>query len=123
MEFWDEGITKMSDTWQTAAVAVQAFAIQEKRDNDNEKNTVTEGVLGGSAPVHITFEAFCTDEVVHKEWQMALDMEFNDIQLRLNQDEVEQDSMMPVLPTGASSARIATAHVRPTAMCSQSILA
>lgn len=91
MEFWDEGITKMSDTWQTAAVAVQAFAIQEKRDNDNEKNTVTEGVLGGSAPVHITFEAFCTDEVVHKEWQMALDMEFNDIQLRLNQDEVEQD--------------------------------
>ena len=91
MEFWDEAVTQESDTWSTAAVDVHAIATQEKRDNDNEKKNESEGVLGGSAPVHITFEAFCTDEVVHKEWQMALDPEFNDIQLRLNQEVVEQD--------------------------------
>ncbi len=91
MEFWGEEVTRKSDTWATAAVEVHATATQEKRDNDNEKKSETEGTLGGSAPVHITFEAFCTDEVVHKEWQMALDPEFNEIQLRLNQEVVEQD--------------------------------
>ena len=91
MEFWDEAVTIESNSWATAAVDVRAIATQEARDNDNEKKSGTEGALGGSAPVHITFEAFCTDEVVHKEWQMALDPEFNDIQLRLNQEVVEQD--------------------------------
>lgn len=46
--------------------------------------------MGGSAPVKITFSSFCTDAVVHKEWQMSTDADFTNLQLRLNQDEVEQ---------------------------------
>lgn len=91
MDFWQEGVSRESNTWSTVAVGVHATATQEKRENDNEKKSESQGALGGSAPVHITFEAFCTDEVVHKEWQMALDPEFNNIQLRLNQEVVEQD--------------------------------
>lgn len=90
MDFWDETVSVESGTYTPAAVDVRAIATQEERDNDNEKSSGMEGALGGSAPVTITFEAFCTDEAIHHEWQMATDPEFNDIQLRLNQDVVEQ---------------------------------
>ena len=46
--------------------------------------------LGGSAPVTITFKAYCTDAVVYKEWQMSTDSEFQNLELRLNTNEVEQ---------------------------------
>lgn len=91
MDQWEEGIAIESGTYATAAVDVRATATQDERENDNEKSSGMEGVLGGSAPVHITFEAFVTDQVIHREWQMALDPDFNDIQLRINQDVVEQD--------------------------------
>ena len=91
MTFWDEQVTCESNNYSTAAVDVRAMATQDSELSDNEKSSGAEGALGGSAPVHITFEAFVTDAVVHYEWQMATDPEFNDIQLRLNQLEVEQD--------------------------------
>ncbi|MBR1882123.1 MAG: gliding motility-associated C-terminal domain-containing protein [Muribaculaceae bacterium] len=91
LSFWDETLVAESNTYVTAAVDVRATATQESRDNDNEKKTdAAGGQLGGSAPAHVFFEAFVTDAVVHKEWQMALDPDFNDIQLRLNQDEVDE---------------------------------
>lgn len=90
MEHWGEGKTVESDLYSTSAVEVHAIATQAERDNDNEKSTSSEGTLGGSAPVDITFEAHVTEAVVHYEWQMALDPEFENIQLRLNQEVVEQ---------------------------------
>lgn len=89
MEFWGEDQTIVSDLYQTRAVEVHSIAVQEQRDNNNEKKN-TSGELGGSAPCHITFTSFCSDAVVHKEWQMATDPDFNNIVLRLNQDEVEE---------------------------------
>lgn len=89
MEAWGEEQTIGSDLWHTQAVEVQTIAVQELRNNDNEKRPPGEG-LGGSAPCHITFTSFCSQAVVHKEWQMATDMDFNNIVLRLNQDEVEE---------------------------------
>ncbi len=91
MAFWDEKVTRESNNYVTAAVDARAKATQDSELSDNEKSSGAEGSLGGSAPVHITFEAFCTDAVVHYEWQMATDPDFNDIQLRLNQLVVEQD--------------------------------
>lgn len=90
LKFWNEGISRESDTYRTNAVDVRAKAEQEQRENDNEKKQETGEILGGSAPVNITFTAYCTDAVIHKEWQMATDPDFNDIQLRLNNEVVEE---------------------------------
>ena len=89
MDFWGMTQTIESDTYETQAVEVHTTAVQEARDNKNEKKTGDQG-LGGSAPCHITFSSYCTDAVVHKEWQMATDQDFNNIVLRINQDEVEE---------------------------------
>lgn len=91
MDIWGEGLSVTSDPYATVAVDVRATATQDRTKHDNEKDSGVEGSLGGSAPVLIRFEAFCTEAVIHKEWQMALDPEFNNIQLRLNQDNVEQE--------------------------------
>ena len=89
MAFWNKVQTVESDTYITQAVEVHATATQEQRDNDNEKKSGNDG-LGGSAPCHIVFTAYYTDAVVHKEWQMATDPDFNNIILRINQDEVDE---------------------------------
>lgn len=41
--------------------------------------------LGGSAPAEIEFLAYTTQGVIHHEWQMSTDPEFNEIQYRFNQ--------------------------------------
>lgn len=87
LRFWGNEIYVESNTYFTKSVAVESIAAQEERDNSNEKKVESES-LGGSAPVTITFTAYPTDAVVHKEWQMARDAEFNDIMLRKNEDEV-----------------------------------
>ena len=92
LEFWNEDIAVESDNYETKAVDVRAVAEQELRDNDNEKgnNDEESTTLGGSAPVNITFTGHCTDAVVHKEWQMATDAEFENIETRIAQEVVEQ---------------------------------
>ncbi len=90
LNYWKEHVTAESDTYYTNAVDVRATAIQETREIDNEKKTETGEALGGSAPVTITFTAYCTDAVVHKEWQMANDANFENIELRLSGETVEQ---------------------------------
>lgn len=92
LEFWDMASvkSKTSDLYVTAAVDAHATATQESRDNPNEQKSGDEMSLGGSAPVHIYFQSFVTDAVVHREWQMATDADFNDIVLRINQDDYEE---------------------------------
>lgn len=90
LDFWGESISKTSDTYYTKAVDVRAVVVQEERDHQNEKKSEGGNTLGGSAPVHIVFTGKPTDAVVHKEWQMSRDSEFSDIELRLNQDEVDE---------------------------------
>lgn len=89
MEFWGEEQSVESNSYYTQAVEVHTTAVQEARNNDNEKKNSADG-LGGSAPCHITFSSYSTDAVVHKEWQMATDQDFNNIVLRINQDEVDE---------------------------------
>lgn len=87
LRYWGEETSVESATLTTKAVAVESTAVQEERDNANEKKVESES-LGGSAPVTVTFTAYPTDAVVHKEWQMARDAEFADILLRKNEDEM-----------------------------------
>lgn len=93
LEMWwgtEEKATTV-DTYRTNAIDVRTTAVQhEKKDHDNERNSnVDTGVLGGSAPVTITFSAFCTDAVTFKEWQVASDREFNNLVTQYSQDVVE----------------------------------
>ena len=91
LNFWNEGVELVSDTYNTTSIDVQTTATQEKKEgHDNEKGNDQEGVLGGSAPVTITFKAYCTEAVSHLEWQEASDADFNNIILRLDDEEVTQ---------------------------------
>ena len=91
LRFWGEDVSVESGTYTTAAVDARVVVVQEeKKGHDNEKKSGSESTLGGSAPAHITFTAYCTDAVMHKEWQMSYYREFNDITLRINQEEIDQ---------------------------------
>lgn len=56
------------------AVEGHTTAVQTERDNDNEQKE--EAMLGGSAPVEITFTAAVTDGAIFKQWEFARDPEF-----------------------------------------------
>ena len=104
LKFWNEEVEMESDTYTTTAVDVRTTAIKQKRndgtdESDDEdsseggeggENTDESEELGGSAPATVTFKAYCTDAVDHKEWQKALDPDFQSIEARFNDDEVEQ---------------------------------
>lgn len=89
LKLWGEEQSVETNTYTTAAIDVRTIVVQEDKNHDNEKKIGGE-TLGGSAPAHITFTAHCTDAVMHKEWQMSRDNEFKDVELRLNQEEVDQ---------------------------------
>lgn len=85
LQAWGREQLIESPEYVTPTVEVQVDAVQEQRDNANEQKVETES-LGGSAPVEITFTAYCTDAVVHKEWQFSNDAEFSNLTLRLNDE-------------------------------------
>lgn len=100
LQFWNEEVEMESASYTTIAVDVRATAVKQKNGgsiddsgNDDEENAdddAEEEQLGGSAPATIIFKAYCTDAVDHKEWQKALDPDFQNIEARFNDDEVEQ---------------------------------
>ncbi len=89
LEMWEEVIAVESNLYSTVAIDVRTVVTQNGEEHDNEKKSGGE-TLGDSAPADITFAAYCTDEVMHKEWQMAEDSEFENVTLRLNQEVIEQ---------------------------------
>lgn len=75
------------------AVDVHTEAVQAplSDDPDFRLNVIGAGEdegLGGSAPADITFTAYCTDAVIHHEWQMASDPDFENLLYRFNEQEV-----------------------------------
>ena len=90
LRFWNQETSVQSENYVTKAVAVETEAVQTERENSNEKKIENGDAMGGSAPVTIRFTSYSTDAVVHKEWQMARDVEFNNIERRLNEDEVTE---------------------------------
>ena len=88
LEFWNEVERKTTETYETKAINVETTAVQEERNNDNEQRIQGSG-LGGSAPVKITFTAYCTDAVTFKEWQVSDNQDFTNILMTFSQEEVE----------------------------------
>lgn len=102
LRFWNEEVEMESETYATTAVDVRTTATKQTdggdtstgdggSDNSGSDADTGEGdELGGSAPATVTFKAYCTDAVDHKEWQKALDPDFQSIEARFNDEEVEQ---------------------------------
>ncbi len=60
-------------------------------DGENLSNVLRGDVtgLGGSAPADISFIAFTSDAVIHNEWQIATDNNFESILYRFNEKEID----------------------------------
>jgi len=76
------------------AVDVHTDAIQApvSDDPDYRSNIIggsDDSGLGGSAPSDITFTAQTTDAVIHHEWQMASDPDFENLIYRFNEQELD----------------------------------
>lgn len=73
---------------EPTAVQVHTLAEQVQTNNpDTPSNIIgasNDSGLGGSAPADITFYAFGTEGVIHHEWQLASDENFEYLQNRFN---------------------------------------
>lgn len=61
---------------------------EEKEEGSNQIKGDEDG-LGGSAPADIQFRAYVTEGVIHHEWQMSKDPEFENIDYRFNQQDLD----------------------------------
>lgn len=91
LKFWNWEEQIESEVVQPIAVAVETTATQsEAPESDLESNIINSNdtELGGSAPAEITFRAYVTDAVIHHEWQMARDPEFEVLDNRITQQDL-----------------------------------
>lgn len=89
LKYWNMYITKESDLYVTNSVDVQTTAEQSSETTEDSSNRIDTDVdgLGGSAPCEISFSAFVTDAVIHNEWQMSTDSEFENISYRITEQD------------------------------------
>lgn len=93
LQEWGMGKSVSSPTLQPNGLEIHTTAVQTNRSEDPEEgsnviNSDTSG-LGGSAPAVILFSAYVTDAVIHNEWQLSQDPQFEDVDYRFNEKEVE----------------------------------
>ncbi|MBE6309449.1 MAG: gliding motility-associated C-terminal domain-containing protein [Bacteroidales bacterium] len=91
LDFWGEGVTVSYDGYEAQSIDVQTVAEQLEREVPNEKKDGENSILGGSAPVDITFTAYPTDAVAQREWQMSKDPDFGTIE-SVFADDVYQET-------------------------------
>lgn len=92
---WEE--TVESTTFQPHSVDAMTEAVQQSQGSDTDDNTVGSNQigandgdgLGGSAPCEISFLAYVTDGVIHNEWQLSRDPEFENIDYRFTQQDLD----------------------------------
>lgn len=82
-----------SPVYGVYAVDVHTYAEQTEDNSDEEtgSNQIkggSESDLGGSAPAEINFIAETTEGVIHNEWQLGSDPEFENVEYRLNEKNI-----------------------------------
>lgn len=93
MEEWDTAEEYETVSYFPHAVNVMTEATQTQDSPDDQEvgsNVIkfeTSG-LGGSAPCDINFTAYVTDGVLHSEWQIAEDEDFENILYRFNEQDI-----------------------------------
>lgn len=86
-----------SSTILPNGISVQTTAEQtnlpEESEDTDPSNVIGdsggEGELGGSAPADITFTAYVTEAVIHDEWQISTDPDFENPEYRFNERELQ----------------------------------
>lgn len=88
---WDMELHAETGVVQPVAVDCSTEAVQETSDSDEGSNIMNGGDdgLGGSAPANISFYAYTTEGVVHYEWQMSRDQEFENPDYRFYQQDLD----------------------------------
>ena len=81
------------------SVDSRTFAIQQSSGSEGESDSDIPGSnqigsgngegLGGSAPCNIIFQAYVTDGVIHNEWQLTRDPEFEEIDFRFTTQDLD----------------------------------
>ena len=93
LDQWGRGITINSPVIHANGLAVNTSAEQTNLPSDSEtdSNIIKTDVdgIGGSAPVDVEFRAYTTDAVVHNEWQIASDQNFDYIDYRFNEQNLD----------------------------------
>lgn len=86
------GMEKSAESVVAAPIAVECRTEASQTFNDDDKSNVIKGdnsTLGGSAPAEILFSAYTTEGVLHHEWQMGRDPNFDTVEYRFNEQNLE----------------------------------
>jgi len=94
LKAWGEIQELESREFVTHAVDAETEVEQLNSPESDKSNMISssdDSGLGGSAPALIRFTAYTTDALIHDEWQIARDSEFEYIDNRFNEREVEYE--------------------------------
>lgn len=92
---WGMQVSATSPLITPNGIDARTTAVQTNLPEESEvpSNIINGGnsqeSLGGSAPADIKFTAYVTEGVIHDEWQMSSDPEFQNVNYRWNEREVE----------------------------------
>lgn len=94
---WTESIETV--TVKPFSVDARTFAIQHTSSSEDSTDSSNAGSnqigsgendgLGGSAPCDISFQAYVTDGVIHNEWQLTRDSEFENVDFRFTTQDLD----------------------------------
>lgn len=91
LEEWGMPLEARSSNVAPVAVDCSTEAIQENIESEEGSNVMggdTNG-LGGSAPADVSFLAYTTEGVIHYEWQMSREPDFNNPEYRFYQKNLD----------------------------------
>lgn len=89
---WSQEIVRETAAVQPYAVDCATEAVQQEKDFGEEGSNIMKGddsALGGSAPADISFLAYTTEGVLHYEWQMSKDQDFENPEYRFYQKDLD----------------------------------
>lgn len=90
LKSWGEEVMYESALFTPNGICVHTRAVQTNADTDEASNQIkNEGSgLGGSAPADFVFSAYTSEEVIHNEWQISEDPNFENIKYRFTDKEL-----------------------------------
>lgn len=92
LQAWDRGVEAETAVVAPFAVDCHTEALQEDNEDDDNPSNVIKGDtsgLGGSAPADISFVAYTTEGVIHYEWQMSREQDFENPEYRFYQQDLD----------------------------------
>lgn len=92
LEAWNLAQSVESGVIRANGLEVHTEAVQTNLSDGEDASNMIKGddtLLGGSAPADFTFYAYTTDAVIHNEWQIADDPDFEYVRYRFNEQDLD----------------------------------